>query len=98
MDALIGKTVSGPAKSDTRELIYNYLDLCNEQVFLRKKKKIRKDTWNDWCAGIQENLNKPAFHEVWAEIKHEAPGTFGFLEALEYNQFSNDIRKWKDPV
>ncbi len=39
VDALIGKSVSDEKKELTRELIYNYLDLCNEQTFLRKNKR-----------------------------------------------------------
>ena len=80
VDALIGKSVSEDKKEMTRELIYNYLDLCNEQIFLRRKKRIRKDTWVDWCAGIESNLSKEEFEKVWSEVKNEAPETFSFLE------------------
>lgn len=58
VDALIGKSVSEEKKDMTRELVYNYLDLCNEQIFLRKRRRIRKDTWTDWCNGIASNIKK----------------------------------------
>jgi len=95
VDVLIGKAVSEDKKEFTRELIYNYLDLCNEQVFLRKKKRVRKDTWVDWCLGIKSNLAKIEFNEVWSEIKQEAPGTFTFLEKLESSKFTDDPINWK---
>ncbi|GHA16313.1 hypothetical protein GCM10008090_27650 [Arenicella chitinivorans] len=95
VDALIGKSVSNDKKEMTRELIYNYLDLCNEQIFLRRKKRIRKDTWVDWCAGIESNLAKLEFEEVWSEVKKEAPQTFTFLERLEKDRFKGDPTKWK---
>lgn len=94
VDALIGKVVSGDKKDDTRELIYNYLDLSNEQIFLRKKKRIRKDTWVDWCVGIESNLQKVEFKAVWNEIKRESPHTFTFLERLDKSNFKGDPAKW----
>jgi len=94
VDALIGKTVSNDKVELTRELIYNYLDLCNEQIFLRKKKRVRKDTWVDWCSGIESNLSKSEFKKVWSEIKLESPKTFTFLEKLEKSNFKEDPIKW----
>ena len=35
VDALIGKSVAEDKRELTRELIYNYLDLCNEQMTYR---------------------------------------------------------------
>ena len=95
VDALIGKSVSEDKQEMTRELIYNYLDLCNEQIFLRRKNRIRKDTWVDWCAGMKSNLSKQEFEKIWAEVKNEAPQTFTFLERLEKNNFIGDPLRWK---
>ena len=36
VDALLGRHVSSEKKQEVREIIYNYLDLCNEQAYLRK--------------------------------------------------------------
>ena len=94
VDALIGKSVPDQQWLETRELIYNYLDLCNEQVFLRQKKRIRKDTWLDWCAGINSHLSKPAFQKVWNEVKSESAATFPFLERLESRDFAVDPARW----
>jgi len=95
VDALIGKSVAEEQKELTRELIYNYLDLCNEQTFLRKNKRIRKGTWVDWCSGIELNLKKVEFSSVWTEIKQDAPKTFTFLEQLEKSKFKEDPSQWK---
>ncbi len=94
VDALIGREVSQDKKEFTRELIYNYLDLCNEQIFLRRKGRVRIDTWTDWCSGIESNLKKAEFQAVWAEVKREAPETFSFLEKLEAMNFVGDPKKW----
>ena len=95
VNALIGKSVADESKQAVREQIYNYLDLCNEQVYLRKKKRICYSRWVDWCAGVKENLEKPAFREVWEEIKKESPQTFSFLTQLEVQSFKCDPAKWQ---
>lgn len=95
VDALIGRSVSDGKAELTRELIYNYLDLCNEQIFLRQKQRVRKDTWVDWCAGIESNLHKLEFQKVWAEVKRESSATFSFLEKLEKSNFNEDPINWK---
>ncbi len=94
VDALIGKSIPDNKKDEVRELIYNYLDLSNEQIFLRKKKRISKDTWVDWNLGIKSNLRKNAFKEVWDEVKRESPSSFSFLEELEKKEFNSDPKQW----
>jgi hypothetical protein len=89
VDALIGKPVDDES-GKLREIIYNYLDLCNEQIYLRKIKRISKNRWKDWNIGIKDNLSKPAFKVVWDEIKETAPNTFTALESLEKNKFEID--------
>ena len=93
VDALIGKSVDDE-KGVLREIIYNYLDLCNEQTFLRRKKRISKNRWEDWNTGIKDNLSKPAFRVVWNEIKGTAPNTFTALEVLEKHKFEMDPTRW----
>jgi len=95
VDVLIGKSAPKEKKEEIREIIYNYLDLCNEQIYLRKKKRISVIRWIDWSSGIKENLEKQAFREVWDEIKKESPQTFSFLSKLEENYFKCDPAKWK---
>ena len=95
VNALIGKPVSEAQWQETRECIYNYLDLCNEQVYLRHQRRIRPDTWRDWAQGIEANLSKQAFSDIWAEVKAEAPATFSSLERLETAGFAEDPATWK---
>ncbi len=92
VDALIGEQVLESKKNETRELIYNYLDLCNEQIFLRKRKRISKETWQDWCSGMADNLEKIAFSEVWSEVRSKS--NFTFIEKLEKTKFKSDPATW----
>lgn len=95
VDVLLGKTSPEDKKSDIREIIFNYLDLCNEQAYLRKKKRVSVARWKEWSEGIECNLRKPAFKEIWEEVKREAPNEFTGLTALELNGFKFDPAKWK---
>ena len=92
VDALLGKPITDN-KIKLRETIYNYLDLCNEQTYLRQKKRVRKNRWKEWNDGIKDNLAKPAFKEVWDEVKTQAPTTFTGLYQLEKDDFKIDPGK-----
>mgnify|MGYP001087466850 CR=1 FL=1 len=94
VDALLGKPLAKEVESEVREAIYNYLDLCNDQVFQRSKRRISLARWQEWQSGIEENLGRPFFSEVWSEIKDSAPGHFSFLELLESKKFSSDPNDW----
>ena len=95
VDALIGKPVATDKKSLTRENIYNYLDVSNEQVYLRKQNRIRKSTWDDWAKGIKSHMSKIEFSEVWNEVNEHAPDTFTFLARLTKDDFKSDPKSWK---
>ena len=73
--------------------IYFYLDLCNEQIFLRYKGRVRRSTWLDWCEGIRFNLSVPVFEKAWKEIKLQTPeSNFRGLRELENSGFKDDPR------
>lgn len=96
VNALIGEDINEhPEFSEVRECIYNYVDLCNEQIFLRKKGRITESTWREWAVGMQMNLNKPTFRRVWSEIKGALPQEFQELRKAEETHFKLDPRMWK---
>jgi hypothetical protein len=78
---------------------YQYIDLTNEQIFLRMNGRISKATWLNWQDGIKSNLGRPAFAQAWTRIKKGATGSFTELRKLEESGFSDDPRKcvaaWK---
>lgn len=73
---------------------YNYIDLTNEQIFLRQKGRISDETWTIWIDGIQSTLQKPAFVEAWKIIKARTPGSFDELRKLEMSDFNEDPNRW----
>lgn len=95
VDALIGKEVALDKKNETRELVYNYLDLSSEQAYMRMSGRVRKATWNSWCLGIKANLEKVEFSKVWEEVYLHSPDTFTYLARLVEDDFKSDPKSWK---
>ncbi len=94
VDALLSKKVKNENKQVAREWIYNYLDLCNEQIYLRMKGRITYDRWIEWSKGIQQNLKRPFFKEVLKEVEKDSLETFTYLERLLQENYKNDPAKW----
>ena len=96
VNALLGKPLDEGKEDQAREAVYNYLDLCNEQIYQRAKHRISEERWHEWSSGIEVNLGRPFFLCVWNEVKESASGSFSFLERLENEKFTSDPAKWKN--
>jgi hypothetical protein len=94
--ALLGDPLSEEELTSNLDDFYHYIDLTNEQVFLRQRGRVRADTWANWRDGIQTNLSRPAFRAAWERIKEKAPNSFEELRRLEAERYGSDPRKWKD--
>ncbi|MBI4459285.1 MAG: hypothetical protein HY648_04405 [Acidobacteria bacterium] len=92
---LLGEELSQGDHADAFKYFYYYVDLSNEQTFLRQKGRVSKETWLFWCDGIKSNLSRPAFKTAWEEIKARAPASFEELRKLELSNFAEDPRYWK---
>jgi len=75
-------------------LVFQYVDLCNQQIFLRSRCRIRRKTWTDWCEGIRTNLGTESLKLGWNDIKKRAPESFAELRRLEEEQFQRDPLSW----
>lgn len=94
VDVLLDKPLISEHKKRAREAIYNYLDLCNEQVYQRSKKKISTARWNEWRKGIETNLKVQAIAEVWEEVHAHNPNNFSFLSKLVESSYKIDPSTW----
>jgi hypothetical protein len=73
---------------------YPYIDLCNEQVFLRLAGRVGRKTWTQWCDGIRGNLeDRPAFARAWATMRAASPRDFAELQLLVDSGYQ-DPRSW----
>jgi len=94
-EALLGEDLNPEDFKKTFDEFYHYIDLSNEEVFLRQRNRITEKTWKYWLDGIKSNLSKPAFKRAWEEIKEKADGSFMELRRLEENGFEGDPHTWR---
>jgi hypothetical protein len=93
--ALLGSELSDDEYTKAFDDIFHYIDLSNEQVYLRVRNRIGKDVWENWRDGIKTNLSLPAFGRAWNEIK-EKSGSFQELRRLEKEEFKLDPCEWNE--
>jgi hypothetical protein len=94
VNALLGRELPEPEFEEALPALYRYVDLSNEQVFLRMQGRICRATWNNWLDGIRSNFERPAFAMAWSRVKTNAKGSFSELRKLEDGQFKEDPRRW----
>jgi hypothetical protein len=93
-EALLGREISEEEYQQARHAFYRYVDLSNEQVFLRQKGRVSAKTWTLWREGIKYHLTKPAFARAWKEFKRETEGHFKGLQLLEKSGYMDDPHAW----
>lgn len=63
--------VSGEQKSKeqkgTRADVIDYFNLCAEQYHWKKKKRIDKDIWNSWQAGMNYWYSHETIKSIWKD-------------------------------
>ena len=92
VNVLIGGKVEEADTAEIRELIFNYLDLSNEQIYRRSTGRISAATWSSWAIGIKIHLSKQPFSDVYHEIRFEA--NFTYLDRLIDSNFGSDPKSW----
>ncbi len=93
--AILGEELSKREFNGTLDDFFSYIDLSNEEVFLRQRGRISRKTWIYWRDGIKDNLKKPAFKRAWEHIKSSDLKIFSELKKLEKSGFNDDPKKWK---
>jgi hypothetical protein len=92
--ALIGVELCQKEQADAYNEIYNYMDLCNEQIFLRKSGRVRRATWLNWQEGMKVNFDLAAFRDASAEIYSELKDNFKELNRVQSAGYDTDPKKW----
>jgi hypothetical protein len=93
--ALLGEALEKDAQAASMDEFFHYIDLSNEQIFLRSQKRISESTWRNWRDGIRSNLRRVAFRTAWEEIKKRSDGGFSELRRLEASDFGEDPADWQ---
>jgi hypothetical protein len=92
-EALLGGELPQERFESAFGTLYHYLDLTNQQVFLRMNGRIRRATWLDWRDGIRSNLERPTFAAAWQQVKSRSCN-FQELRRLENSGFEDDPIAW----
>lgn len=92
--ALLNEPLDIDAFEKALNEIYNYFDLTNEQIFLRKERRVTTATWVNWCDGIASNMALPAFGRAWVLVEDQAPDYFEELRRLREGGYQEDPLDW----
>jgi len=95
IEALLGEGLEEQIYRENLNEFYHYIDLTNEQIFLRTRDRITRETWENWCDGIRTILAKPAFARAWQEISQRSPGSFEELRRLIDSGYAEDPIAWR---
>jgi hypothetical protein len=92
--AHLDQDLGQPEFAEAFPVLFQYIDLSNEQAFLRMNGRISKVTWINWRDGIQSNLQRRAFRQAWEQIK-AGSDNFSELRRLEQSGFAEDPWCWQ---
>lgn len=94
--ALIDEELSPSEIFSTNNEIYNYIDLCNEQIYLRMSNRVSKKTWENWQDGMSTNFALKAFNNTLTEVFEKLSSNFNNLRRVQALGFRTDPKKWKN--
>ena len=82
---------------DLKRALFDYFELCEEEVFYRSVRRVSKRTWFEWAEGMQSNLRNPVFRVGWHELSAAAPQQFTDFRAVinAEGSFSDPPRRWR---
>ena len=64
-------TVSRIDPAALRRFARGYFNLCSEEHFLQRQKKIEPTIWSIWCSGIDNVLRLSWLRSLWGELRVE---------------------------
>lgn len=76
--------------------LYRYIDLCNEQIFLRMMKRVSKETWENWRDGIDGMMSLPGIQLAWRTVVDSRVGRFAELAAFGTRSRDKDPADWDE--
>jgi hypothetical protein len=92
--AMLGERLKGEAFEDALPAFYRYMDLSNQQAFLRQNGRVSRSAWRNWADGMRANLSRPSFQDAWEHIGSRTDGTFEELRRLIDSSFVDDPKQW----
>jgi hypothetical protein len=94
LQALLGEPLNETDLENSLHLFYRYIDLTNEQLFLRQRRRIGSYTWRNWRDGITMNMSLPVFQQAWSALSKKPVKRFSELGRAMDERFTKDPRQW----
>lgn len=91
--AFVGGELEGSDKEIAYNEIFNYMDLCNEQIFLRSSGRVRKKTWINWQDGMKTNFSITIFSVCSKEVFDVIDNNFDELKKVQESEYSVDPKE-----
>lgn len=96
--ALLGDTLDPKEQEEALPYFYRYIDLTNDQIFLRQQGRVGAATWENWRDGIKTLMSMPAFAEAWRQIRVKPTTKFDELRRLERDHYQGDPQDWVEEL
>lgn len=93
VEALLGEPLPEEEYRRAFDELFRYIDLSNEQVFLRQRRRVSAAVWVYWSTGIRSNLARPAFAQAWVEVQARCD-SFQELRRVVQEDFAHDPAIW----
>lgn len=93
-DVVLGGDISKEEIVKNINIFYRYIDLTNEQIYLRMRGRITESTWRSWEEGIRINFSIFGFEAAWKHIRKYDENRFNELHKLLSDKSPSDPKKW----
>jgi len=60
-------TATEPTELSLRTF-FDYFELCEQELYYRKRSRISDDAWSDWWEGMSLNLRHPVYREAFKTL------------------------------
>lgn len=88
----ISSSDSDPGRDD-QHVIRKYILLCEDELQMRKYGYISDSTYDEWAAGMRDQLAQPIFREIWERVKEEGgsreDGAFPYMNLRDLMKAEN---------
>jgi len=69
--AAVKASSAASVSPEDEKAIRNYILLCEDELQMRRGGYISDSTYTVWADGMREQLRRPMFKEIWAEVVEE---------------------------
>ena len=84
---LLGEDLEPDPKSEDLRPFFDYFELCEQELYYRRFRKVSTSTWPAWWEGIRLNMRRPAFRAGWDQLRNRVSVPPGPRQQVRHTQF-----------